>query len=291
MVETAGKVNGFSCSKRKLEEENESNTPCSRLRMIVQIYEIQTPQEGRAMIDLNVDHVGSVLTGTKQWQQPLIKETIQTVQRAGRQSCLIPLFTDLELICKAIEYYRPDMIHFCETLPSTHPNGRCINAIITRQDTVRKRFGQLEIMRSIPIGESGHPDLVPSLVLAGWFESISDWFLTDTLLAPRQQSIDADQPVEGYVGITGVTCDWDIARQLVKQSAIPVILAGGIGPVNVSSAIAQTRPAGVDSCTQTNARSPSGQPIRFKKDVEKVRAMVEIAKNYGKINHHHELNG
>ena len=37
-----------------------------------------------------------------------------------------------------------------------------------------------------------------------------------------------EQPVKGFVGITGKTCDWDIAADLVKKSRIPVILAGGI---------------------------------------------------------------
>ncbi len=252
--------------------------------MIVQIYEIQTAREALTMIDLNVEHVGSVLTSAEALQdrqiKNQIKKTIQTVQAAGCKSCLIPLFTDLDLICQAMAYYQPDIVHFCESLPLDIVNSATLASFVVRQTTVRERFADIEIMRSIPIGQNGHGNLAPSLELAKHFEPHSDWFLTDTLLASHTQSLDADQPVAGYVGITGVTCDWDIARDLVAQSDIPVILAGGIGPDNVSKAIAHTRPAGVDSCTQTNRVDDQGQAIRFQKDPEKVRVMVEKAKHH-----------
>jgi phosphoribosylanthranilate isomerase len=65
-----------------------------------------------------------------------------------------------------------------------------------------------------------------------------------------------------------------MAGQLVRQSKIPVILAGGISPENAAEAITRTRPAGIDSCTQTNARDAEGRPIRFRKDLKKVQALV-----------------
>ena len=88
-----------------------------------------------------------------------------------------------------------------------------------------------------------------------------------------------DQPVQGFVGITGETCEWSVARDLVRGSRIPVILAGGIGPSNVRDGIEQVRPAGVDSCTRTNAEDAQGRNIRFKKDPEKVRALVRAARD------------
>lgn len=248
--------------------------------MIIQIYEIQSPEQAQMMIDLDIEHVGSVLISAKQWRDADIKKTIQMVQAAGLKSSLIPLFTDVDLISQTIDYYGPDIVHFCETLP-VDAEYSAIEPILGRQYAIGQRFGDLEIMRSIPIGQKGHPDLVASLELAKAFEPISHWFLTDTLLATNAQAVDEDQPVSGYVGITGITCDWDIARQLVKQSTIPVILAGGLGPDNVAEAIAYTRPAGVDSCTQTNQFDANGEAIRFLKDAEKVRVMVERAKNNG----------
>jgi phosphoribosylanthranilate isomerase len=83
------------------------------------------------------------------------------------------------------------------------------------------------------------------------------------------------QPVQGFVGITGETCNWQTALRLVENVNIPVILAGGISPQNVTDGIRQVKPAGVDSCTRTNVLDKAGRPIRFKKDLDKVKQLVE----------------
>jgi phosphoribosylanthranilate isomerase len=59
---------------------------------------------------------------------------------------------------------------------------------------------------------------------------------------------------------------------------IPVILAGGISPDNVAEGIRRVRPAGVDSCTRTNALDKKGVPIRFKKDLQQVRRLVSAVR-------------
>ena len=120
--------------------------------------------------------------------------------------------------------------------------------------------------------------LVNMIELARLFEAVSDYFLTDTLIVKSSGSIFDLQPVKGFVGITGKTCNWDMAAQLVQSSQIPVILAGGITPGNVFDGIMQVMPAGVDSCTGTNVLDPNGRPIRFKKDFEKVKHMVDEAR-------------
>ena len=81
-----------------------------------------------------------------------------------------------------------------------------------------------------------------------------------------------------FAGITGQTCDWNMARCLVQTSRIPLILAGGLSPDNVAEAISRVEPAGVDSCTLTNARDNLGRPIRFRKDADKVKAFVDEAR-------------
>ena len=39
-----------------------------------------------------------------------------------------------------------------------------------------------------------------------------------------------------------------------------------------------TRPAGIDSCTLTNACDAAGRPIRFRKDLGKVKHLVEVVR-------------
>jgi phosphoribosylanthranilate isomerase len=245
--------------------------------MIIQIYEIQTPSEAEQMAALGVDHIGSVLLSPDAMQNAALKETVRVIRSLGRKSSMIPLFADVERIAEMIDYFRPDIVHFCDTLPPPNTDIAALMQIAQRQQAIRKRFSSLEIMRSIPIGCAGYGVKVASLEMASVFEPFSDWFLTDTLLFSGGRAKNVDQPVDGYVGITGKVCDWDVAAALVTQSNIPVILAGGIGPENAASGIEKVRPAGVDSCTLTNALDSDGKSIRFKKDVEKVSRLVAAA--------------
>lgn len=256
-------------------------------KVLIQIYEIQTPEEASTMIALGVDHIGSVLLNNKEWKSELIKDTVNKVHELGAKSSIIPLFNDRDTVCRAMEYYRPDMVHFCETLVKpNHMHHYGLNAdilkhLIDLQVTIREKFPQINIIRSIPIAPPGFAEKVPSLELAELFEPISDFFLTDTLLVSKKDT--SNQPVDGFIGITGKICDWDIAFKLVKNSRIPVILAGGISPENVYDGVLKVRPAGVDSCTLTNARNHIGAPVRFKKDPEKVKRLVMAAQNAEKI--------
>jgi phosphoribosylanthranilate isomerase len=44
----------------------------------------------------------------------------------------------------------------------------------------------------------------------------------------------------------------------------------------------RVKPAGVDSCTQTNALDNQGLSIRFKKDTTKVQKLVAAVRGYEK---------
>lgn len=242
-------------------------------KMIVQIYEIQTPEEARLMAALGVDHLGTVLLAPEAADDPKIRQAVQAVKDAGKVSSVIPLFTDAEAVCRVIETLSPHIIHFCDDLVDR--KGRPLDPapFLALHKAVRGRFSEVKIMRSIPIALTGQGGRIPSLEIAEKFAAESDFFLTDTWLGGEE-----GEPVGGFIGITGKTCDWDVARDMVQASPIPVILAGGIGPLNVHEGILAVRPAGVDSCTLTNAVDESGRPIRFKKDPLKVEKMIAEAR-------------
>ena len=255
-------------------------------KIIVQIYEVQTPSEAENLMALGVDHIGSVIVSKESWKVPSIRDTVQLVQEMDGRSSLIPLFDDLESICFMLDYYKPDIIHFCEAI--TLENGSCDSCkkLVLLQKNIKKRFPEIKMMRSIPIPQPEVPNQGDALVLARMFEAVSDYFLTDTLIVKSSGSNVDLQPVKGFVGITGRTCNWDVAAQLIQSSHIPVILAGGITPDNVFDGIMQVMPAGVDSCTGTNALDPDGRSIRFKKDLEKVKHMVDETRRAEKAMEH-----
>jgi len=234
--------------------------------MIVQIYEIQDPWEAERCIELGVDHIGSVVLSTENWQNPEIRDLIKLTQNAGGKNSLIFLFWDKDIIFGALDYYCPDIIHFCESLTDEAARPLELRPFVQRQDLVRRQFPEIKIMRSISIAPRGHNPRPPAVEIAKLFEPVTDIFLTDTWLGK--------EPVEGYIGITGRTLDWDAASQLVKHTKLPVILAGGLSPNNVYEAVVKVVPAGADSCTETNMTDDSGRPIRFKKDFHKVKQFL-----------------
>ena len=234
--------------------------------MIVQIYEIQDPREAEKCIEAGVDHLGSVVLSEDDWRVPVLKETVRMVQGADRKSSLIPLFTHQDNIFRTLDYYCPDYVHFCDNLVS---NGRKLvdlKPFIQLQEGVKNYFPEIGIIRSIPLPREGADEEFPFLDIGRELEAVSDLFLTDTWVR--------EEPVTGFIGITGKTVDRDMAKKLVEGAGIPVILAGGLSPDNVGEAVREVLPAGADSCTLTNELGSDGKPVRFRKDAGKVREFV-----------------
>lgn len=76
---------------------------------------------------------------------------------------------------------------------------------------------------------------------------------------------------EKYGG-TGKSFDRDIAREIAASS--PVIIAGGLDPLNVSGMVEYVRPMGVDVS--------SGVETGGRKDINKIRAFVEAVRSVDK---------
>jgi len=179
---------------------------------------------------------------------------------------LIPLFDDWDVLCKAMDYYRPHFIHFCETLTDGQGNPINLTPFTLLQEKLKKAFPEIGIVRSIPVPAAGLAPEFPCLDLVRSLEKASDFFLVDTWLGK--------EPVEGFVGITGTLPDLERAKRVVLESNIPVLLAGGLSPENVFDIVIEAVPAGADSCTHTNQVDASGKAIRFKKDFMKVEKFV-----------------
>ncbi len=75
----------------------------------------------------------------------------------------------------------------------------------------------------------------------------------------------------GSKGGTGQVFDWNLALRVKKQG--PVILAGGLNPYNVYTAIHRVKPYGVDVCSGVE-KSPGI------KDHEKIREFIKSVRRY-----------
>ena len=94
------------------------------------------------------------------------------------------------------------------------------------------------------------------------------------LTALREQGFLAtlDRKVAGLQGGTGQTFDWMVAAQL-SEVGFEFLLAGGLTPENVSRAVREANPWGVDVS--------SGVESGGVKDAEKIRRFVAEAKSAG----------
>lgn len=94
-------------------------------------------------------------------------------------------------------------------------------------------------------------DPVPRSNFPGWRIRVLRPRPSDSIEAHLERTSDAeaillDAPSEAAYGGTGKTVDWAWAADFVAACPIPVVLAGGLNPENVASAIEQVRPYSVD---------------------------------------------
>jgi phosphoribosylanthranilate isomerase len=235
--------------------------------LIVQIYEIQDARQAERCIASGVDHIGSVLLSEEVWHQPSVRDVILLSQGTEVKNNLIPLFGDMDILERSIEFYCPHYVHLCDSLTDHRGRPMGLEGILEFQLALKEKFPDIGIIRSIPVPMAGMTQGFPALEIARTLEAATDLFLIDTWLE--------NEPVEGFIGITGRPADWDLSRELVRQSAIPVILAGGLSPENVFEALLKVCPHGADSCTHTNQVDRDGRAVRFRKDFNKVSEFVQ----------------
>ncbi|MCE5284977.1 MAG: phosphoribosylanthranilate isomerase, partial [Pelosinus sp.] len=94
-----------------------------------------------------------------------------------------------------------------------------------------------------------------------------DYFLLDTFIA-------------GSHGGTGKTFAWPEARKVIKEGmGAPIIVAGGLTPENVTEAISETRPQGVDVS--------GGVETDGAKDIDKIACFIKAAQEASTLLYRH----
>ncbi|MCZ7401978.1 MAG: phosphoribosylanthranilate isomerase [Candidatus Methanoperedens sp.] len=108
----------------------------------------------------------------------------------------------------------------------------------------------VRIIKTIPVSEHADSEMLIDLIkdLSG----IVDAVLLDTA-------------IDGKTGGTGVSHNWELSSKVVLSAAMPVILAGGLNPSNVSEAVRSVRPYAVDTASgvETNGKKDENKIIDF----------------------------
>jgi phosphoribosylanthranilate isomerase len=98
-----------------------------------------------------------------------------------------------------------------------------------------------------------------SVAKAKEYESVADAIALDSIKGERK-------------GGTGQTHDWSVSKRIVEAVKIPVVLAGGLTPENVTEAVRIVKPQVVD--VNSGVSNADGS-----KNIEKVKAFVAAAKS------------
>lgn len=216
--------------------------------MLTQIYEVQSPAAADAVSAIGVDHVG-VLVGWGDFPRELGLSQARDVAaaiRPGSKFSALLLGADAARIEAFARALAPDILHL-----GAAPDLLDVAAVAA----LRAALPDVAIMRSIPVVDDG------AIALAKGYDGIADFLL-----------LDSHHPGDRQVGAQGLAHDWSISRRIVEAVTTPVILAGGLGPANVATAIAAVHPAGVDSKTKTDV------PGTHAKDLDRVRRFHAAAK-------------
>jgi phosphoribosylanthranilate isomerase len=218
--------------------------------VLIQIYGITTPEDAEMVNELAPDHVGIVLDeGFDAWDSvDLITARSLIAHLTDVVLVAISLASDRDQILRTVDELSPSVLHVARAV-----GGMTIDEIFA----LRSEIAPVELMVTLPVVGSHSVDEATNL------SKVADFLLLDTV-----------HPTTGFVGATGQVHDWSLSRQIVDGSSVPVILAGGLGPENVSEAIRVVQPFGVDSETQTSMTDD-----RRRKDLDKVRLFIERARS------------
>jgi phosphoribosylanthranilate isomerase len=152
--------------------------------MLVQIYEITSADEARALSELGVDHIG-VLVGEGAFPRERTIDQARVIFSAipptSKGSALL-LSPDTQLIARVISELNPAILHL----------GASTNLLTpaTVRD-LKHKCGCITVMRSIPVvGQE-------SIAIAQSYEGIADMLL-----------LDSHRPGDIQIGALGMTHDW-----------------------------------------------------------------------------------
>ena len=220
--------------------------------MHVQIYTMQSVDEATAIAGLGVDHVGvtPAALGLPGEISPRLAKDIVAAVKGTATSVALSVDSDPGRIEDMVRTVRPDILHLCGMPGAVGP---------TVVAGLRRALPDVGVMQAIAVTGPAAVEVARS------YAPVVDFLILD--------SVDPD--IQG-VGAAGVVHDWEVSAAIVDAVDVPVILAGGLGPNNVTEAIGAVRPWGVDSLTHTNRLKAGGG---FCKDLALVAAFQAAAHN------------
>ncbi len=204
---------------------------------------IRNLQDAMTAINAGADAVGFLVGITHLAEDKISKEDARNIIEKLPpfvSTVLVTHLTDKDEIVELAKYLHVDTVQIHDYIPPEDVKY------------VREKLYYCKILKAIHV-----LDRDEALNMVKLFEGCCDALLLDSRTKER-------------LGGTGLTHDWNVSREIVEKSSVPVILAGGITDKNSYDAVKKVRPYGIDA--------NSGVEIDGYKSYEKVKAYIENAR-------------
>jgi len=215
--------------------------------MYVKICGIRRQEDALIAAKLGADGIG-LLVGQKHNSPDFVSATVaRDISRALPPSVEAVLVTHVEDVDELERLLQESEITTIQLHSEIAPSS---------VGGLRGRLPHLKIFKSVSVISAD------SVAYPEAFEQLVDGFVLDSI-----------NLATGQVGGTGKTHDWSVSREIVmRYPEVPIILAGGLNPENVRSAIEYVHPFGVDVNSGTKAADGF-------KDPRKMEAFIAQAKH------------
>lgn len=208
----------------------------------VKICGITTHQDAKASINKGADALGFLVDIPNNIKRIPITTAKNIIKKESGKvwTFVLTISRDPSYIIKLCKELKPSHIQLIKEL--------------NLQDLkkIKHKIFNIKIVQTICVTDESSIDKAKKIA------KIADFILLDT-------------KINGRVGGTGKTHNWDISAKITEQCPIPVFLAGGLCPENLARAINKVKPFGVDADTKLE-KAPG------KKDLKKVEEFIKIAK-------------
>lgn len=189
--------------------------------MRVQIAGIKTVEDALMCVKYDCDAIG-LLVGQGHNSDDFI-----SVNKAKEIIEALPPFVSSVIIT-----HLEDSKEIINILKESKANAVQLHSYIKESEVekIKQELPYVKILRLIHVSDDGKI-----------LNELEDNFIGDCLF------LDSINTKTNQFGGTGLTHDWNKSAEIVKSSKLPVILAGGLNPNNVSEAIKIVKPYGVDT--------------------------------------------
>jgi phosphoribosylanthranilate isomerase len=213
----------------------------------VKICGVRRPEDARLALELGADAVG-VLVG----QSHPSSDFIQPARAAA-------ILRELPRhVCGVLVSHLEHPLALLELIDRIRPGALQIHSGMQPEAVQQIRRARPELLLSKAV----HCNIGNPLETIQRYSHLVDGFVADSC-----------NPATGQMGGTGVTHDWSISADLMKQTPVPLWLAGGLTPDNVAAAIQEVNPWGVD--VNSGVKGPDGF-----KHPQRLQAFIQAAKGY-----------